>query len=263
MADAGKPKDLNSPGITCACPGVRADQGQQSHWLYLPGIRERIAQEWGWEAGETGGGCNYSLAIADQRTTSFDLDLAQQSTEHCRAIPIHGRPDHHHDWQHHTASLWLYTTWLTGSMVHSSTAFTRFSCCSFCLLSTYTKSIQVVRRSPARLTKLPTEMPMNTVLVILLCALSPSHFKSAWDNQATADHHQKPHQVTTCLAWISNLELCIHSRQYDWKNQETPEECVAASVNSPILLVKGRIFWKLDFPTGLLWFSKNNVLQYP
>lgn len=38
---------------------------------------ERIGQEQGWEVGKIGGGCNSSLAIADQRKTSFDLDLLQ------------------------------------------------------------------------------------------------------------------------------------------------------------------------------------------
>lgn len=93
---------------------------------------------------------------------------------------------------------------------------------------------------------------MNTVLVMLLCALSPSHLKSAWDHQETADHHQ----VTTCLAWISDFELCIHSRQCDWKNQEMPEECAGASMNSPILLVKGHVFWNWIFPQICCDFPK-------
>lgn len=47
--------------------------------------------------GKLEGVCNRSLAIADQRKTSFDLDLAQQSTEHPTAIPVHGRLDHPQD----------------------------------------------------------------------------------------------------------------------------------------------------------------------
>lgn len=205
-----------------------------------------------------GGGCNSSLAVADQKTF-FSLDLAQESTEYPRAIPVSGRPGRLQDWQHHTASLWLYTTWHKGSMVNSA-AFTLFFHFSVCLLWICNKSILVAHTSPAKLTR-TTEMPMNTVLVILLCALSPSHFKSAWDHQETADRHQKHHQVTTSLARIIDLELCIHSWHQNWKNQEMPEECVAASMNSPIL-VKWCTVGKPNFPTYLLWCCKINVLQY-
>lgn len=37
--------------------------------------------------GKLKGVCSYSLEIADHRTTSFDLNLAKQSTEHPRTMP--------------------------------------------------------------------------------------------------------------------------------------------------------------------------------
>lgn len=97
MADAEKLKDFCIPGITHVCLVGWVVEGQQSQWLYLPGVRERIGRNKDGKWGKLEGVRNHSLAIADQRKTSFHPDLAQQGTEHPRAISVHGRLDHHQD----------------------------------------------------------------------------------------------------------------------------------------------------------------------
>lgn len=97
MADAEKLKDFCTLGTTQVCLVGWVVKGQHSQWVCLPGIGERTGMNKDKKWGKLEGVCNCSLAIADQRKTSFDLDLAQQSTEHPTAIPVHGRLDHHQD----------------------------------------------------------------------------------------------------------------------------------------------------------------------
>lgn len=56
-----------------------------------------------------------------------------------------------------------------GIMAHRSTAFTLFSCCSFCLLCISIKSTQEVHKSPARPTELQTEIPVTSSGDTFLC----------------------------------------------------------------------------------------------
>lgn len=100
------------------------------------------------------------------------------------------------------------------SMAHRSTAFTFFSCCSFYLLCICIKSTQLVHKSPARLTDCKLRCQW-IVLVILPCALSPSHSKLAWEHQEVADGHKKHHQITTGLAWIM-WPWITHPQQTVW-----------------------------------------------
>lgn len=154
-----------------------------------------------------------------------------------------------------------FTPWgSVGSVAHSSTAFTLFPCCSFCLLCICIKSTQVVHRSAARLTELQTKMPMNSSGDTSLCFVTLSFQidlrppgSSWWSSEISSDDYQPSMDL---WPWI------MHSQQTVWLEKSgNVRRSVEASMNSPILLVKGCVFSIVDFPTDLLWFSKNNILQ--